>query len=1024
MKLSRYDVPNHYRPAPFWSWNDKLDPEELRWQIREMAKAGLGGFFMHARGGLQTEYLSREWLDCVATCIDEAKKCHLDAWLYDENGWPSGFGGGLVNGLGVDYQQKYLRHELIDASDAAEKENTIAYYSVDGGEFLGREIPAGISGKVMRCFFEINRYYVDNLDAKVVREFIRVTHQFYYENLPAVLRDNLRGIFTDEPQLSRNGLLWSFILEEEYQKAYHRELLPELPLLMINRKGSAAMRIRFWSLCARLFRDNFMKQIYDWCEAHHWQLTGHHVLEENCPSQINSNGSIMAQYRYYHVPGMDHLGRMPASQTAAVQVVSSAAQFGQKQILTEDFALTGWACHFTGMRWIYQPQMATGINYLCHHLAGYSLRGLRKRDYPAGQSYHQPWWKNFNILNDSVSRTGMFLAEGKNQTNVLIVHALSSAWKVYTDKYDYLLTHYSMTNDNMVNALHARQIACHFADEEIVKDVGSVSKNRFVIGNCSYDTVVIPQISNLSENMLHLLQEFHANGGRIFTVLRDALEDGPLTIDGEEADGAVCQWFNSLPSFSSEDAAAAAVAALYPDRVKIQENACNTEWIRQDSHHAGGIVSTWRDLELDGKKGRFHYLVNTAYRTPVDIGVSLPRTGKYVEIIDMKTGKSEILDSVTDTGKELVFNCTIAAAGSLALFVTDQPESNTHVSLIDPMSMPSVKALPAKCGVLGRTENLLTLDRCRYRVDGGTWKDDDIISLQAILLQRKQDCDLEMEIDFFVDEDFNFDQPLQVAVETPERFNMALNGIPFTVQDNGYLFDKAFRRIPLTGPLKPGKNTISLKTRYTQPPRVYTSLEAAKHFETEYNKLTFDSELESIYLIGNFEVRHSGWTESMNHDSTRYHGAFSLGGSLDQTELQLSDLLQSGLPFFSGVLNVSQKVELSADEVRKIRFLRFKLHGANSCQVRINGKDAGICCWEPFAYDVQGLLQEGSNTVELELTTSLRNMLGPHHLEEGECYAVTTMSFNKDPNVVGWGAPPYNPGYSFVNFGIRDIAFA
>ena len=33
------------RPCPFWSWNDELDPEELRRQVRAMHDAGLGGFF-------------------------------------------------------------------------------------------------------------------------------------------------------------------------------------------------------------------------------------------------------------------------------------------------------------------------------------------------------------------------------------------------------------------------------------------------------------------------------------------------------------------------------------------------------------------------------------------------------------------------------------------------------------------------------------------------------------------------------------------------------------------------------------------------------------------------------------------------------------------------------------------------------------------------------------------------------------------------------------------------------------------
>ena len=40
-----------YESIPFWSWNDELQPEELRRQIRLMKQAGIGGFFMHARRG-------------------------------------------------------------------------------------------------------------------------------------------------------------------------------------------------------------------------------------------------------------------------------------------------------------------------------------------------------------------------------------------------------------------------------------------------------------------------------------------------------------------------------------------------------------------------------------------------------------------------------------------------------------------------------------------------------------------------------------------------------------------------------------------------------------------------------------------------------------------------------------------------------------------------------------------------------------------------------------------------------------
>lgn len=74
------------RPVPFWSWNDKLEPDELRRQIGAMQDAGMGGFFMHARGGLETEYLSEDWFRAVEASVDEAKKRGMQAWCYDENG--------------------------------------------------------------------------------------------------------------------------------------------------------------------------------------------------------------------------------------------------------------------------------------------------------------------------------------------------------------------------------------------------------------------------------------------------------------------------------------------------------------------------------------------------------------------------------------------------------------------------------------------------------------------------------------------------------------------------------------------------------------------------------------------------------------------------------------------------------------------------------------------------------------------------------------------------------------------------
>ena len=287
-------IPEHFRPAPFWSWNDELNPEELREQIRGMHDAGIGGFFMHARSGLRTEYMGDRWMECVKACVDEARKLNMDPWLYDENGWPSGFGAGVVNRMGEKYQQKYLRMRTVEAKDATASKYTLGFYSKDGTTRLdANALPK--EGTFLELFYEVNPYYVDNMDAEVVRAFLDCTHEHYAATLTPEEMKTIRGVFTDEPQLSRKGIPWSLVLPDEYRNAYQRDIFDELPNLFMDIDGAPSMRVRFWSLCARLFSLHFMKQIADWCEAHGWQLTGHHVLEETHLSQLASNGAIMPQ---------------------------------------------------------------------------------------------------------------------------------------------------------------------------------------------------------------------------------------------------------------------------------------------------------------------------------------------------------------------------------------------------------------------------------------------------------------------------------------------------------------------------------------------------------------------------------------------------------------------------------------------------------------------------------------------------------------------------------------------------------
>src|SRR5438874_8505671 len=96
-----------YRGTPFWSWNNRLCIPQLLRQIDQLKQMGFGGFHMHPRTGMETEYLGRDFMDAVVACTKHAKRRGMLPWLYDEDRWPSGFAGGLVT-KGKSFRAKRL----------------------------------------------------------------------------------------------------------------------------------------------------------------------------------------------------------------------------------------------------------------------------------------------------------------------------------------------------------------------------------------------------------------------------------------------------------------------------------------------------------------------------------------------------------------------------------------------------------------------------------------------------------------------------------------------------------------------------------------------------------------------------------------------------------------------------------------------------------------------------------------------------------------------------------------------------
>lgn len=907
-------IDKRYRPVPFWSWNEKLTVEESLRQTAQMDQVGIGGYFMHARGGLQTEYMGDEWFENVEACIRECQKRGMHAWAYDENGWPSGFGDGKVNGKGEAYWQKYLRVMPADGS----KEEIPAHRIICQGEKY--------------CFYyEVNPFYVDTLDPAVTADFIREVYEPYYERFGATFD----GFFTDEPQISRNGIPWSLTLIGEYRQRYGEDLCDVLACLFYEEGDYAAVRVRFWKMITDLFSQHFMKQIYDWCVEHGLQFTGHLVLEEFLENQLVANGACMPHYEYLSIPGMDWLGRDIYPCLTHHQVASAAAQVGRKQVLSETFALCGHNVGHDELRRNYEWMMVRGINLMCQHLEGYSNRGIRKRDYPPAMYIQQPWWADYTVFNDAMSRIGMLLARGEIRFDTLLMHNQTSAWIAYNDRDNTLpegknIADYNQALVEATLALEAKHIPFHLGDETLIERHGRVEGNRFIIGEQSYTTIVLPEHIRFMEGTQELLDQFAAGGGRIVTDI-SALSANPI-IDNEN------------------------------------------------------ITYTRREFE----EFTLHYFVNSH---DSDQPAVIAR-GSYA--IDPATG-----ERLPFTGEH-----TFPPYTSLLVIDDGSPraekEQEKERLALDITGLWQVQSA---------TDNAITLDKCDYWFDGVLQEENGYvlnILPRTTELRRPVDvrCVFKAELEYVPDR-------LYIAVETPEIFTIRVNGQEINKKDCGYFRDRSFRLLDIRECAKVGVNEIELLATIQQSPETYENIEKAKVFESEKNKLTYDMEIEAIYLVGDFRVKTQGTFEPTPHEAYFFDGTFTVVPP--DKEISLCHLEQNGYPFFSGELCLSKGFTLDRTDY----MLAFEKKGFNALRVKVNGQTVGTTLWAPYQVDLSPYLKVGTNQVELTIVNNLRNLLGPHHHTQGELLAVTPHSFYKEPCVWnGFQSGYYTERYCFVDTGL------
>ena len=295
------DPPSEYRGAPLWCWNTKLRRDQLLRQIKYLQEMGMGGFHIHSRIGLDTEYMGKEFLDHVKACVDVAKDKKLLACLYDEDRWPSGAAGGLVVADNPEFKAQHLlltKHKYgslelpklvdihtpgvcsescteryrrpIQGANAKASRSELGYLlaryhlQFDEDEKLqsARRLRDDEDDTPNTWFAYVepnppsewfnSHTYVDTLNSKAIRRFIETTHEKYHELLGDYFGTTVPSIFTDEPQFAHKSRLrkstdnsdlfmpWSKDLPETFYGRFGYDILDELPGILWDVPSSDA----------------------------------------------------------------------------------------------------------------------------------------------------------------------------------------------------------------------------------------------------------------------------------------------------------------------------------------------------------------------------------------------------------------------------------------------------------------------------------------------------------------------------------------------------------------------------------------------------------------------------------------------------------------------------------------------------------------------------------------------------------------------------------------------------------------
>ena len=964
-----------YRGTPFWAWNCDLQRDELCRQIDVFKEMGLGGFHMHCRDGMSTTYLSDGFMGLVKACADHAEENQMLAWLYDEDKWPSGFGGGYVT-KDDEFRQRYVTFTCDPNYPVRDTSRLIARFDVvlweDKCLKSYRMVSEGepVEGTLWTVWRELsgkspwfnNESYVDTLNKKAIDRFIEVTHERYYETVGDKFGSTVPAIFTDEPQFMRKGTLsfadsrqnvqlpWTDDLEDTFKAAYGESLVEHLPELLWDLPNGeiSLTRYHYHDHISERFAEAFADNCGDWCKAHNIALTGHMMEEPTLHSQTAAIGDCMRSYRGFGIPGIDMLcARFEF--TTAKQCQSAVHQYGKPGMMSELYGVTGWDFDFRGHKLHGDWQAALGVTVRVQHLSWVSMKGTAKRDYPASISYQSPWYKEYAYVEDHFGRVNTALTRGKPLVKVAVMHPVESYWLHWGPNEQTQLIRDKLDGNfqNVTDWLLRGNIDFDFICESTFPVQCEQGGAPLRVGEMTYDVVVVPECETLRSTTLERLEAFRAAGGKLIF-----MGDAPKYEDAKPSARGKALFDQSLQIGFNRGAL---LDALYEDRtveIRTFNGAYTSNLIHQVRRDTDGL---W--LFISHANEPYNKDLSNAS------GIHVYVKGKYkAELWDTLTGEVKPIRYSNRGGKTHII-LSLYDYDSALLYLRDTEEDSSYEPETVPAPVPvgikrmnqgyaawaqadttaPVADIPMTVPYTLSEPNVLLLDMARYALDGEALNPTDgILRIDATVRRRlgfpagkaqpwvmeNKPAEHTVTLEFTVYSEIDYAEPY-LALEDADVATITWNGEAVTAKPDRYYVDRSIQKVALP-PLKKGENILTV----TIPFAVRSNCEA-------------------MYLLGAFGVRVAGRLMTVTE--------------LPET-VGFSDLTYQGLPFYGGAISYRIPVESAEAWSAVVRVPHFT---AAVNTVEVDGEKRAVIAYPPYEGEL-GVIPAGKHeiTVTAYITTA------------------------------------------------------